>query len=268
LTPEVRLYLLQGRRTWYADTRAPDGKRWQFSTGQRDEASARAAAEERVRRAFGDSAAAPVPEPPAGAAAAPSPSPPPPPAEAIRDRIRRAGGADHETNGEDRPSSSSDPPSSPPPEPPTEEAVILADVISLAAVVGWTAAVDRRIRKSRWKDGKHEGHFQSGPANQSCIELMQKGLRNKTLELIGRWELNDWMRIAGGGAGIAATMWWQAERVEDAGAAAEKNGEAPRERRAPPAAARTAAPAPPAPPRDDDDDTEHGTNLLRLRPER
>ena len=269
--PDIRLYLLAGRRTWYASTRAPDGKRWQFSTGQRDEEAARAAAEERVSRAYGvgpAKAAAPEVAAPASGAAAE-----PPTNENLRDRIRRAGGAaggGDDAGGSSGPSSSASSEASDEKPEASAEVKMVADVLALAAVVGWTSAIDRKIRARKWKDGNETGTFKPGPANSGCVELMQSGLREKLEELLGQWQLTPLLRAAAGATGIAVTMIWQSERVPDA----------PRGYSAPPPPARGPAPRPPAapappPPSSDVVDEDHLAqlpaatgNLMRLRPER
>ncbi len=213
--PTFRVYQLRGRRTWYCDTRDPAGKRWQFSTGRSDEDGARRVAEEEIRKAFGDGDG--EGEKDAGAPSDPSSSSRP----SLADRLRAArggvrpgvpgGDAAEVGSGGDPVSSDEDAAAAEP----NEDAELIADVLSTAAVLGWQRARGEAIRAKRWREGAKAGHFEPGPPNEKCVLMMQNHLRAKLVQLFGPYKMNDYMGIAVGAVGIAVTMDLNRERVVD-----------------------------------------------------
>lgn len=204
--PSIRLYRLKGRETWNADTRRPDGSRWQFATGKRDEAAAREAAETTVAAEFagGD----PVSEPAPSSAA--------PPRQTLAEKLRAAKAAGHDSAvpGQDG-ASDGEGSSEDHEQEPTFEGELLADVLSMAATLGWQQAIARAEVKRRWKDGGKTGYYEPGPPNEKCVEGMQAKLRERFIELFGMVEMTGWLGVGVYATGVAITMHMGRTRVVD-----------------------------------------------------
>ncbi len=202
--PTIRLYKLRGRDVWNADTRHADGRRWQFSTREKDEAAARAFAEAKVSGESSSGTAEPGPAVPArerkswgdrlGGPAVDGAMPGP------------EGGAADESHDATEDAEGVEP---------TEDAELVADVLSMAGTVGFQEAIGRTIRRQTWREGKRVGHYEPGPPNERCALGFQAKLRDRLLVLFGRVSMGPWVGLGLYGIGIAVTMKMASERVED-----------------------------------------------------
>ena len=229
--PSIRLYKLKGRRTWNADTKRPNGTRWQFATGIPDEEKAREYAARLVALEFKQGEADP-PEP--AVTAPPSPSGKKP---SLADRLRNAQAAPVAPGDTGPASDDADDP-----EEPSEDGELIADILSMACTLGFQAAIGARIKRKRWRDKGRSGHYVPAPPNEKCVTGMQSKLRDRLVEYVGNSRADGWIGVGLYGLGVAITMSMGKTRVEDGEDERDEETEATeppprREERRPPAPA-------------------------------